>query len=78
MSRRSRGLLPSLQGKTTFWRALCEQKGIKVTTNWTVDSVEADRAVISSVTGDEIPLRPSVTIPPNLGQEFSLSLKSLM
>ena len=50
--------------------ALCEQKGIKVTTNWTVDSVEADRAVISSVTGDEIPYDLLVSIPPNLGQEF--------
>ena len=50
--------------------ALCEQKGIKVTTNWTVDSVEADRAVIASVTGDEIPYDLLVSIPPNLGQEF--------
>ncbi|MCB6585715.1 hypothetical protein LI108_13855, partial [Streptococcus gordonii] len=34
------------------------------------DSVEADRAVISSVTGDEIPYDLLVSIPPNLGQEF--------
>lgn len=50
--------------------ALCAKKGIKVTTNWSVDSVDAGRAVITSVTGDEIPYDLLVSIPPNLGQPF--------
>ncbi|MFI3271421.1 MAG: FAD/NAD(P)-binding oxidoreductase [Pseudomonadota bacterium] len=50
--------------------SLCEEKNIKVTTNWTVDSVDTERKVICSVTGDEIPYDLYVPIPPNLGQQF--------
>lgn len=50
--------------------ALCEKKGIKVTTNWSVDSVDTEKSVITSVTGDEISYDLLVTIPPNLGQQY--------
>ncbi len=49
---------------------LCETKNIKVTKNWTVDSVDTERKVIISVTGDEIPYDLYVPIPPNLGQQY--------
>ncbi|NHZ46844.1 type III sulfide quinone reductase, selenoprotein subtype [Nitratidesulfovibrio liaohensis] len=49
---------------------LCEQKNIKVTPNFVVDSVDAGNKTIASVTGDEIDYDLLVTIPPNMGQQF--------
>lgn len=48
---------------------VCEDKNIKVTPNFVIDSVNVGKKCIESVAGEEVPYDLLVAIPPNFGQE---------
>jgi sulfide:quinone oxidoreductase len=48
---------------------VCEDKNIKVTTNFVVDNVNVGKKTIESVAGEEVPYDLLVAIPPNFGQQ---------
>lgn len=48
---------------------LCDEKNIKITPNFVIDSVDAGGKTLASVNGEEIPYDLLVSIPPNLGAQ---------
>ncbi|SKA66808.1 type III sulfide quinone reductase, selenoprotein subtype [Desulfobaculum bizertense] len=55
---------------TKILSKVCEEKNIKVTPNFVLDSVDADKKVLESVTGDQVDYDLLVSIPPNFGAQF--------
>jgi len=49
---------------------LCQDKNVQVTPNFQISEVDADRKVIKSFGGQEIPYDLLVSIPPNFGAQF--------
>lgn len=48
---------------------VCEDKNIKITPNFVVDSVNVGNKTLESVAGEEVPYDLLVAIPPNFGQQ---------
>jgi len=48
---------------------ICEQKNIKVTPNFQIAEVDADKKIITSYGGEEVPYDLLVAIPPNFGAQ---------
>ena len=57
---------------TKVLSAACDEKGINITPNFNIGSVDADKKIIESYTGQQVDYDMLVSIPPNFGSQVMI------